>query len=129
MKQFLLSVLILSSFAVFADDPKNDWHNTTLTEATIKKIQEAQYQYKKCVMTEMKAVSQVQQDVRAGTDAIIKKCENVLADMRKVYVDEKVPETIADRHLKQMRIQTTRDVLKQMMFVEAARQAGQTVTQ
>lgn len=129
MKIILLSALILSSVAAYADDPKNDWHNTTLSEATIKKIQEAQYQYKKCVVDEMKLTAHVKQDVKAGTVAIVKKCENVLADMRKVYVAEKVPEIIADRHLKQMRMQTTRDVLKQLMFAEAARKAGQTTTQ
>jgi hypothetical protein len=41
--------------------------------------------------------------------------------MRDVYITEKVPEIIADRHLKQMRLQTTRLVLQDMMFNEAAR--------
>ena len=51
----------------------------------------------------------------------MKQCENVLAKMREVYIAEKVPEVIADRHLKQMRLQTTRLVLQDMMFNEAAR--------
>jgi len=44
--------------------------------------------------------------------------------MREVYTDAEVPGTIADRHLKQMRLQTTRDVLQNMMFSEAARKTG-----
>lgn len=125
MKKTVIIVFALISLSAIADDAKNDWHNTTLSEATIKKIQEAQYHYKKCIAGELQATSRKQQDVRQGTEAIVKKCENVLADMRKVYLDEKVPGVIADRHLKQMRIQTTRDVLREMMFIESARKAGQ----
>jgi len=61
---------------------------------------------------------------RNATDAIIKQCEQVLAKMRQVYIDAEVPEVIADRHLKKMRIQITRRVLKQQMFAEASRKAG-----
>ena len=125
MKQLLFSVLILASVTAFADDAKNEWHNTTLSDATIKRIQESKYKYNKCIVEEMKATAHLKRDVRSATEAIVKKCENLLSDMRKVYIDEKVPEIIADRHLKQMRIQTTRNVLKQMMFAEAARKAGQ----
>ena len=125
MKQILFSVLILASVAAFADDAKNEWHNTTLSDATIKRIQESKYQYNKCIVDEMKATVHLKRDVKSGTEAIVKKCENLLSGIRKVYADEKVPGVIADRHLKQIRIQTTRNVLKQMMFAEAARKAGQ----
>ena len=125
MKQILFSVLILAAVTAFADDAKNEWHNTTLSDATIKRIQESKYQYNKCIVEELKATAHLDRDVRTATEAIVKKCENLLGDMRKVYTDEKVPDIIADRHLKQMRIQTTRNVLKQMMFAEAARKAGQ----
>lgn len=125
MKKIINIAFALISVSALADDAKNDWHNTTLSDATIKKIQESQYHYKKCIANELQAASSKAQDVRQGTEAIVKKCENVLADMRKIYLDEKVPEVIADRHLKQMRIQTTRDVLREMMFIESARKAGQ----
>ena len=62
---------------------------------------------------------------RSATDAIIKQCENVLSQMRQVYIDAEVPGVIADRHLKKMRISITRRVLKQLMFAEAARLSGQ----
>jgi hypothetical protein len=55
----------------------------------------------------------------------MKQCESVLSQMREVYLAEKVPETIVDRHLKQMRMQTTRNALQGMIFSEAARKAGQ----
>jgi len=48
-----------------------------------------------------------------------------LSQMREVYLAEKVPGTIADRHLRQMRMKTTRSVLQEMMFREASRKSGQ----
>jgi Tfp pilus assembly protein PilP len=124
MKKILCLCLLLSAATAYSDDAKNEWHNTTLSEATIEKIQAAKFEYKKCVSDEMQKPPYQQQDSRNATEAIIKQCEPVLAKMREVYTDAKVPGTIADRHLKQMRLQTTRDVLQNMMFSEASRKAG-----
>lgn len=125
MKQIFSIVLVLLATNVVADDAKNTWHNTSLTDATIKKIQQSKYEYKKCVVDEMKKKDYAKLDSRHATDAIVKKCETTLTSMRNVYLQEKVPDVIADRHLKQMRLQTTRKVLESMMFAEAARKAGQ----
>jgi hypothetical protein len=124
MKKILFLSLLLSAGSAFSDDAKNEWHNTTLSDATIEKIQAAKYEYKKCVGGEMQKSAYQEQDSRKATDAIMKQCESILAKMREVYADAKVPEVIADRHLKQMRIQTTRDALQGMMFSEAARKSG-----
>ena len=124
MKQFLFLVLVSSSFAVLADDPKNEWHNTTLSDATIKKIQESRFEYKKCVDAEMQKPAYQSADVRTGAEKIVKQCEPVLAKMHDVYVAEKVPETVIARHMKQMRLQTTRTVIQNLMFAAAAREAG-----
>jgi hypothetical protein len=129
MKKILcLIALLLASNAYAADgkDAKNEWQNTTISEATIAKIQAAKYEYKKCASDEMQKSTYATQESRAATELIIKQCEPVLAKMRTVYVDEKVPEVIADRHLKQLRLQITRDVLQNMMYGEAARSSGQT---
>jgi hypothetical protein len=124
MKNILFLSLLLSTGTALSDDAKNEWHNTTLSDATIEKIQVAKYEYKKCVGGEMQKSAYQGQDSRQATDAIMKQCEAILANMREVYADAKVPEVIADRHLKQMRIQTTRDALQGMMFSEAARKSG-----
>ena len=124
MKNSLLLSLLLFSATAFSDDAKNEWHNTTLSDATIEKIQSAKYDYKKCVGDEMEKSAYQQQDTRKATDAIMKQCEAVLAKMRIVYTEAKVPEVIADRHLKQIRLQTTREALQGMMFSEASRKAG-----
>jgi hypothetical protein len=125
MKKILFLTLLLSAVTAFADDAKNEWHNTTLSDDTIKKIQDAKYQYKKCVVDEMKKPVYQEQESRRATDEIMKQCESVLSQMREVYLAEKVPDVIADRHLKQMRMQTTRNALQGMMFNEAARKSGQ----
>ena len=124
MKKILFLSLLLSAGIAFSDDAKNEWHNTTLSDATIEKIQAAKYEYKKCVGNEMQKSAYQEQDTRNATDAIMKQCEPFLAKMREIYTDAKVPGVVADRHLKQMRLQTTRDVLQNMMFSEAARKAG-----
>lgn len=123
MKQILFLCLLLSAATAYSDDAKNEWHNTTLSEATIEKIQAAKFEYKKCVSDEMQKSAYQQQDSRNATETIIKQCESVLAKMREVYTDAEVPGAMADRHLKQLRLQTTRDVLQNMMFSEASRKA------
>jgi len=125
MKKIFFLTLLLSTTTAFADDAKNEWHNTTLSDATIKKIQDAKYQYKKCVVDEMQKPAYQEQESRRATDQIMKQCESVLSQMREVYLAEKVPDIIADRHLKQMRMQTTRNALQGMMFNEAARKSNQ----
>lgn len=124
MKQFLFLALLVGVTSAFADDAKNEWHNTTLNEETIKQIQHAQFNYKQCVIEEMQKQGYAKIDSRNATNAIIKRCEAVLAGMRQVYLDAEVPAVIADRHLKKMRIDVTRRVLKELMFAEAARAAG-----
>ncbi len=124
MKKILFAGLLLFAGIVFADDAKNEWHNTVLTDATIEKVQAAKFEYKKCVGDEMQKSSYQDQDSRKATDAIMKQCESILAKMRAVYTEAKVPEVISDRHLKQIRMQTTREALQGMMFSEASRKAG-----
>ncbi len=126
-KKLCLAILLVAtnSYAADAKQSKNEWQNTTISEATIAKIQAAKFEYKKCVSDEMQKSDYAKQESRQATEVIIKQCESVLTKMREVYLAEKVPEVIADRHLKQMRLQTTRDVLQNMMYAEAARSSGQ----
>ncbi len=124
MKKFLLIILLFCSGYAVATESKNEWQSTSLTEALIKTIQQAQQEYKACVMQEMQKPVYQQQDSRNATEIIIKTCEPTLAEMRTKYLKADVPAIIADRHLKKMRIQTTRKLLQELMFQEAARQAG-----
>lgn len=128
MKKFLFLTLLICSLFSCADGvkkkTKNEWKATTLSEETIKKIQQAQFNYKNCVTKEMQKKGYLKIESRAATDAIIKQCEKVLSNIRETYIAAEVPGVIADRHLKKMRMTITRRVLKQMMFAEAANRAG-----
>lgn len=102
-----------------------EWDGSSLSDALIAKIQAASYEYKTCAATEMQKPDYAKLDVRKATEAVIKQCEPVLAKIRDAYLSEKVPAVIADRQLKTMRLQTTRNVLAELMFRDAARKAGQ----
>jgi pyridoxal/pyridoxine/pyridoxamine kinase len=104
--------------------PKEEWHETTLSEATIHNIQQAQFSYKKCVVDAMRKPQTATLESRHATDAVIRACEPVLGDIRKVYLDNNVPGIVADRHLKKLRIQVTRKVLEELMYAEAAKSVG-----
>ncbi len=125
MKQLFFIAMLLFTANTFAAEEKNEWQNTTLSDGLIKKIQEAQYQYRKCVAEEMQKPEYQTLESRDSTGKIIKHCEPSLAKMREIYIAEKVPAEIADRHLKKMRLQTVRSTLQEMMYAEAARKSGQ----
>lgn len=124
MKPYLFLVLMAFSSWTMAEEAKEEWNETSLTDETIQKIQQAQFTYKKCVMDAMAKPDYAKLESRNATDVVIRECEPVLADMRKVYTDVQVPAVIADRHLKKLRIQVTRKVLQEFMYTEAAKRAG-----
>lgn len=125
MKYSLIAMLMLvANLAFAAEAAKDEWNETTLNEDTIHKIQQAQFTYKKCVVDTMQKPEFSKLESRNATDAIIKLCEPTLAAMRKDYTDAGVPGVIADRHLKKLRIQVTRNLLQELMYAEAAKAAG-----
>lgn len=125
MKKIIPLISLLFCVNVFAADANEKWNPSSLSEETMKAIQTARYDYKKCVSDEMQKSAYQKMDSRKATDEIMKQCEPYLGKMREVYIKEEVPEIIADRHLKQLRIQTTRTALQELMYVEAARKSGE----
>lgn len=123
---FLPSILIMGvlSYAAIAETTNQEWQNTVISEATIPKVQASKNDYKKCIGEQMQKPAFLDMDSRKATDAIIKQCETSLSKMRDVYLAEKVPAEIADRHLRQIRIQITRNVLEGLIFAQASRQTG-----
>lgn len=121
----MLSALLFIPASATAEQASEEWQNTVLSDAVIKKIQESNYEYKKCVGEQMQKPTYKDMDSRKGTEEIIKQCEPVLSKMRDVYLAEKVPGAMADRHLRQIRVQITRKVLQEMIFAQASRSAGQ----
>jgi len=103
-----------------------NWNGSTLSEATIKQIQEDKYNYKQCVYQEAQKQGYQKIDSRVATDAVIKQCEPTLAKIRTTFSNDGVPEIIIDRFLKKTRIDMTRKILQSLMFAEASRKAGAT---
>lgn len=124
IKCYLFLICLMYSSFSCAIEGKNEWNDTKLTDSTIKKVQLVQYQYKKCVADNMKKIGNHQIEVKVATGSIMKQCEQVLAKMRQLYLNNNVPSVIADRHLKKMRNDITRRVVKHLMFTAAARKAG-----
>lgn len=125
MKTFFFLITLLFTLTVNAEEIKDEWQNTTLSDTTIKKIQESRYEYKQCIGTQLQKPAYLTMDTRKATEEIMKQCEPVLGKIREVYIAEKIPASLADRHLKQIRIQTTRKALQNLMFEQAAKNAGQ----
>jgi hypothetical protein len=125
MKTLFLLIALLFSASAVAEKTSEEWQNTAISDATITKIQEAKYEYKKCVGEQMQKSAYLDMDSRKATDEIIKLCEPMLSKMRETYLAEKVPGVMADRHLRQIRIQTTRKLLQELIFAQAGRSAGQ----
>ena len=121
---FLMGALLCINPAL-AETTGEAWQSSVLTEATIKKVQAAKNDYKKCVAEQMQKPAYLDMDSRKATEDIIKLCEPALSKMREIYLAEKVPGEIADRHLRQIRIQVTRNALEGLIFTQAARQSGQ----
>ena len=127
-KVFITSALLFTSFLFLAvakaETSADEWQNTTISDATIKKIQEAKYEYKKCISEQMQKPAYLDLDSRKATEEILKLCEPMLGKMRETYLTEKIPAVMADRHLRQVRVQTTRKLLQEMIFAQAGRAAG-----
>ena len=100
------------------------WNGSSLSEATIKQVQEDKQVYKQCVYQEAQKKGYQKFDSRVATDAVIKQCETTLAKIRTTFSKEGVPEIIIDRFLKKTRIDMTRKILQSLMFAEATRKAG-----
>jgi hypothetical protein len=123
MKTFLIAICLLLSAPATAETESSEWQSTSLTESTIKKIQSGKLEYKKCITEALKKPAYLEGDSRKATADIIKLCEPALSKMRETYISEKVPGEIADRHLRQLRIQMTRSALQELIFTQASRNA------
>ncbi len=125
MKKLLTALLLLPTVLFAAKDKPAEWQGTSLSDATVEKIQAAKYKYNKCIVKALESQAKEKIDIREGAAKVVKQCETELSQVKTVYNAEKVPEAIIGRHMKQIRTQTTRNVLNQLMLIEAARKSGQ----
>lgn len=110
-----------SATPISSDNKSQSWESTTLSDATIKHIQDAKHQYLLCITAETQMLQKTNMDSRAATDLILKHCEENLAQIRTVFNQEQVPVAISDRYIKKTRTQTARKVLQEMIIAAATR--------
>jgi flavorubredoxin len=128
MKKFVLLSLILASSILYAGHNQgNEWQQTTLPDSAITHIQIAKSKYSQCIRGEIKNIVSANFDSRKATDMVMKQCEMLLTQVRQIFLDEKVPEQIADRYMKKTRTETARNTLKHLMFVDASKKMGQPI--
>lgn len=129
MKKIVLFTLILASFNLYAAHNKDadKWQDTTLSSTAINNIQQAKYKYKQCIVAKIKKITSAKIDSRKATDIVMQQCEQVLTEVRQIFLGEKVPEKLADRYMKKTRNETARNTLKHLMFVDASKKMGQPV--
>ncbi len=129
MKKIIFSLIYALSFsACAATEPStnkdNKWDGSSLSNEVITQVQTAKATYKQCVYTEAQKKGYVKIDSRVATDAIMKQCEPSLGKIRTIFINAGVPPISIDRFLKKTRADLTRNILRSLMFAEAARKAG-----
>jgi len=129
MKNLIFSLIYALSLAITpvnaaSTDKGSTWNGSTLSDDVIKQVQQAKFSYKQCVYTEAQKTGYIKIESRVATDAIMKQCEPSLSKVRAIFIKAGVPAISTDRFLKKTRVDLTRNILKSLMFAEAARKAG-----
>lgn len=116
-----LCLWVMAASAVAAE---SDWQESVLQPATLEKVYKASGVYQRCIGEQLSGQVDSRQDPRAVTDAILKTCETRLQPMRDAFTAEKVPAEIADRYLRKTRTQAARGLIREIMGMQAMRQAA-----
>ncbi|TAN48978.1 MAG: hypothetical protein EPN21_13430 [Methylococcaceae bacterium] len=113
--------LCLWTIAASAGAAADEWQESALKAATLEKVYQIANQYQRCMVKELQSQVGSDQDSRALTDSILKKCEPQLSPMRDVFTAEKVPAEMAERYLKKTRTQAARNLIREVMAMQAQR--------
>ncbi|NOQ17256.1 MAG: hypothetical protein GQ581_09365 [Methyloprofundus sp.] len=129
MNKIIFSLIYALSLSACAatDSSTNkgeNWNGSAISDEVITQVQQAKSVYKQCVYTEAQKKGYIKIDTRVATDAIMKQCEPSLGKIRTIFIGAGVPAISTDRFLKKTRVDLTRNILKSLMFAEAARKAG-----
>ena len=103
------------------EEIKQEWQPTTLSEATLEKVQAGVADYQKCLNDETRQHMKDPDDSRRVADLILGKCEARLTVVRKAFDAEQVPPVISDRYVRSKRSRGAQQVMKIVMAQEAAR--------
>lgn len=100
---------------------QQEWQPTTLSEATLAKVNQGVEAYQKCLNDETRAHYQDKDDSRRVTDLILRNCESRLTAITSAFDAEKVPGAISDRYVRSKRSRAAQQVVRVVMQAQAAR--------
>lgn len=100
---------------------QQEWQPTTLSEATLAKVNQGVEAYQKCLNDETRAHYQDKDDSRRVTDLILHNCESRLTAITSAFDAEKVPGAISDRYVRSKRSRAAQQVVRVVMQAQAAR--------
>lgn len=108
-----------------ADNNERVWQPSTLSPETITAAQQGRADYYGCLQEEVKKLHiQLSDDSRKITDQLMTTCEPKLLPVAGALRAEKVPESIISRYLRSVRVPAAREVLKQLMAMQAVNSAA-----
>jgi hypothetical protein len=120
----LLSAALLGLAHPAARADGETWEPSTLSPATIDKVQASLKVYQQCANDETRAHLNDKMDSRKVTDLILKNCEDRLIPIKAAFDAEKVPDAISERYLRSKRSWAGQQILRVVM----ANQAVQSTT-
>ncbi len=100
---------------------KQEWQPTTLSDATLAKVNAGVEHYQTCLNDETRKHLQDKEDSRQVTDLILRNCEMKLTAVKAAFDGEKVPGVISDRYIRSKRSRAAQQVVKVVMQVQAER--------
>lgn len=125
MRFLFVLILFIASVGAGRAFAAGEWKSTTLSQATIEKVNQATLAYHRCLSHEIEEFRYTGQDSRAETDRMLKDCEPELMPIRKAFDAEHVLPQISDRYLRRKRNQAARRLVQIIMAAEAAHRVQQ----
>lgn len=96
------------------------WESSQLSMETIDTVRSTTQKYHQCVDKELNQITLAGKDSRAVTDFVLKKCDYQLKPIQDAFAQENVSPAITKRYLRRKRTQTTRNVLRLVMFTQSS---------
>ncbi|BBL74840.1 hypothetical protein [Methylomagnum ishizawai] len=109
----------LLAFAATAHAEEGTWEPSTLSPATLDKVQASLKVYQQCVNDETRAHLNDKMDSRQVADLILRNCEDKLNGIKTAFDAEKVPAPISERYMRSKRSMAAQQILRVVMAHQA----------
>lgn len=104
---------------------EDQWTPSTVSDKAWAQVRQAKGAYDLCLSQQLATNVVKDADPRLLTDTILKACEEHLNPIRTAFRDEKVPDEMVDRYLRQQRSRAAQSLVRELMGAQAVRQSQQ----